>query len=1034
MSFEGSLLFLYLILTKKTMKTHLQNCLLLLACCFLTVGVFAQVPAGFTCETAIAVEGCNQTFSGSTVGVPSDNATSGATNCSGSMGSGGQIWYSFTAQTSASMTISTCGSGWDTQIAVFTGTCGSLTCVAGNDDGCGLQSSVTIQAIAGQSYLLRVGGFASQNGAFTVQMVCADGLVGCTNPAASNYNSQATVDNGSCIILGCMDPAANNYDSSATSSDGSCNYCADSAAVQAQLYVCTFSNGANVNLTITDDAGNVVQEVLGLGNVAIQYYTLCLMPGHCYNAYMTNAAGEQGWYGGYFRVTVAGVQLINESLDATLVNETAFFSVDGTCASIPGCTDNTALNYNPTANVDNGSCLYNQPCEGGSTVIFTMNPIGFPSECSYEVVDGNGNVVMSGGNYSANASVNTSACLLDGCYTVVMHDSFGDGWNGSNLAVNVNGQVTTCTFSAGAVGAAAFGVNASECTPEIASGCTQPSADNYDATAIVDDGSCVYSGCMDQAAMNFDAQATMDDGSCTYCNGPGSVVAPLYICTFSNGAQVELVITDDQGNEVYYAYGLGNGAIINAQLCLNPGVCYTATMINNAGPFGWYNGYFWIHVNGAEIIHTGLQNGLQYSSVEFSIDGTCGPIPGCMDPNALNYNPEATLNDGSCTYPIAGCMDSTAVNYNAAADISDDSCIYAEDCASTFTVFTLTPGVFSNEASYYVTDELGNTMAYGSSANLVSYACMADGCYTLHMYDTFGDGWDGGGYLTVAMGDSIVQYTLDLGLNYAAVGMGINSEGCYFEIYGCTDINAMNYNPMANTDDGSCVYPPSCDANLITLNTYTANWGTEVSWQLLDDAQQVVAESNPMTSNGVFTQFACVPDGCYHVEMADSWGDGWNGGYMEVNVNGIYSTYGYLSYGSAASLDFSINGSCDQLAGCTDATAWNYNPAATYDDGSCMFNQGWFPQGIGLGLGLDFTLYPNPTNSGINIIFNQLNERELLEVQLMTADGRLVRSQQYSTGGSSYQVQWNLDDLASGYYVVRMINGANQVTTPLVKQ
>jgi len=155
---------------------------------------------------------------------------------------------------------------------------------------------------------------------------------------------------------------------------------------------------------------------------------------------------------------------------------------------------------------------------------------------------------------------------------------------------------------------------------------------------------------------------------------------------------------------------------------------------------------------------------------------------------------------------------------------------------------------------------------------------------------------------------------------------------------------------------------------------------------------------------------------------------------MEVNVNGIYSTYGYLSYGSAASLDFSINGSCDQLAGCTDATAWNYNPAATYDDGSCMFNQGWFPQGIGLGLGLDFTLYPNPTNSGINIIFNQLNERELLEVQLMTADGRLVRSQQYSTGDSSYQVQWNLDDLASGYYVVRMINGANQVTTPLVKQ
>ena len=53
-------------------------------------------------------------------------------------------------------------------------------------------------------------------------------------------------------------------------------------------------------------------------------------------------------------------------------------------------------------------------------------------------------------------------------------------------------------------------------------GCTDPAADNYDATATVDDGSCTYtvvSGCTDPAADNYDPAATQDDGSCTYTTG-----------------------------------------------------------------------------------------------------------------------------------------------------------------------------------------------------------------------------------------------------------------------------------------------------------------------------------------------------------------------------------------------------------------------------------------------------------------------------------------------------------------------------------
>ncbi|MDB5284230.1 MAG: hypothetical protein JWO06_3305 [Bacteroidota bacterium] len=47
---------------------------------------------------------------------------------------------------------------------------------------------------------------------------------GCTNPAASNYDSSAKKDNGKCQIVGCTDPAAHNYNSAANSNSGCVYY------------------------------------------------------------------------------------------------------------------------------------------------------------------------------------------------------------------------------------------------------------------------------------------------------------------------------------------------------------------------------------------------------------------------------------------------------------------------------------------------------------------------------------------------------------------------------------------------------------------------------------------------------------------------------------------------------------------------------------------------------------------------------------------------------------------------------------------
>lgn len=60
---------------------------------------------------------------------------------------------------------------------------------------------------------------------------------------------------------------------------------------------------------------------------------------------------------------------------------------------------------------------------------------------------------------------------------------------------------------------------------------------------------------------------------------------------------------------------------------------------------------------------------------------SCNPdVEGCMDLKAVNFNPEATIHDGSCNYtetPIYGCINPKADNYNPNANTDDGSCIFS---------------------------------------------------------------------------------------------------------------------------------------------------------------------------------------------------------------------------------------------------------------------------------------------------------------------------------------------------------------------
>ncbi len=114
------------------------------------------------CANAEAITAGSTSFSTTTA------TNSGvAWSCAG--GGGPDAWYSYTATSSADVTVDTCGSGYDTALQIFVGSCGSLSQVACNDDACGLQSQIDLTGLtAGTTVLIRVGGYSGNTGSGTL--------------------------------------------------------------------------------------------------------------------------------------------------------------------------------------------------------------------------------------------------------------------------------------------------------------------------------------------------------------------------------------------------------------------------------------------------------------------------------------------------------------------------------------------------------------------------------------------------------------------------------------------------------------------------------------------------------------------------------------------------------------------------------------------------------------------------------------------------------------------------------------------------
>ncbi|MET4076349.1 reprolysin-like metallopeptidase [Hymenobacter sp. UYCo722] len=133
---------------------------------------FLVPPANDLCANAVPIA-CGQTLVGTTIGADAIGDPTGS--CTESVDGGG-VFYRFVGNGQA-VVVSTCTptTNYDSKLFVYSGTCGSLTCVGGNDDGpsCSTTASeVAFTSVAGTPYLIFVSGYAGAVGPFGLSVTC----------------------------------------------------------------------------------------------------------------------------------------------------------------------------------------------------------------------------------------------------------------------------------------------------------------------------------------------------------------------------------------------------------------------------------------------------------------------------------------------------------------------------------------------------------------------------------------------------------------------------------------------------------------------------------------------------------------------------------------------------------------------------------------------------------------------------------------------------------------------------------------------
>ena len=618
--------------------------------------------------------------------------------------------------------------------------------------------------------------------------------------------------------------------------------------------------------------------------------------------------------------------------------------IEGQCCPVceeEGCTDPIAINFNPEATIDDGSCEY-EPNLNYCNFMGGILEIGESMEVNGEVCTCD-LVIFNEWGFNGGAQVF--------CVPVEEYGCTADNGDFYPIGTAIDGECETCICTESFLDVFPPAPPTWQCY-EIAD--CGAACDLMDCPFGCIDGVCIEleEQCYDDAGTAYPVGAIME-GECETCICSPSLLTvfppppPSWYCE----EIPDCGDPEDCACIALYDPVCGSDGITYVNACLAECEGITDFEEGECTPIDPEE-YGCSSDNGAFYpIGSAIDGECETCICTLSMDAVfppetywecveiadCEEVYGCTDPTAFNYNPDATVDDGSCVpvvedgcyddngemyspgyvmegeceicicdfffgptngnegnlfawsceeiadceeNEVYGCTNYMALNYNPEAVYDDGSCEFNQDCGDWSELVTI------NVAGEYPTNYTGWNLSgtYYAFGGGITQLCLWEGCYDFGMNSGLPEHWENTSVLiTDSQGNELLN--LENG-HIGSASFAVNTQQeCNEMVYyipGCIDENALNFDPDANYNVG-CEY----DGCYLAGDVFIP-YGEAIT----ENCETCICNSPIILDNGM---------------LSNPWVD-----CFEIADCGI------------------------EIYGCTDPMAINYNPEATMDDGSCI--------------------------------------------------------------------------------------------------